>query len=341
MVYFNSQESPFTLSMRDPMSVNTNHGVFQPAEHHKPKMHCVQIQKKVQCQIKHPTKLTNTVRHPVLYTEKSTPLCYISAWAIAGGHSPSYPQKRLDLAAALDPPWGSSCLCVGGCVWECHSSRRDPSCPTTPPDSPTFTHFCAPLLGTSASDSCVCRSTIWLIVVSLPSFASSFPVGLHSCRYGLVSRSPLLNLIHLPSIPPSILPDTSLQAKTTFLVGCSLFIFLCLLLAFLSFPSRFFTPIINSVVLSCALFHWSPSSFCSTCSLADCLFCPDALRMSCTPSVFFPFSLPKSPSTPSFYQKHKLQNSVLLRLPRHDGPLALATYFCNTCGTNTAATRLN
>lgn len=173
--------------------------------------------------------------------------------------------------------------------------------------------------------------------LSLPSFASSFPVGLHSCRYGLVSRSPLLNLIHLPSIPPSILPDTSQQAKTTFLVGCSLFIFLCLLLAFLSFPSRFFTPIINSVVLSCALFHWSPSSFCSTCSLADCLFCPDALRMSCTPSVFFPFSLPKSPSTPSLYQKHKLQNSVLLRLPRHDGPLA--TYFCNTCGTNTAATR--
>lgn len=91
--------------------------------------------------------------------------------------------------------------------------------------------------------------------LSLPSFASSFPVGLHSCRYGLVSRSPLLNLIHLPSIPPSILPDTSQQAKTTFLVGCSLFIFLCLLLAFLSFPSRFFTPIINSVVLSCALFH--------------------------------------------------------------------------------------
>ncbi len=207
MVYFNSQESPFTLSMRDPMSVNTNHGVFQPAEHHKPKMHCVQIQKKVQCQIKHPTKLTNTVRHPVLYTEKSTPLCYISAWAIAGGHSPSYPQKRLDLAAALDPLWGSSCLCVGGCVWECHSSRRDPSCPTTPPDSPTFTHFCAPLLGTSASDSCVCRSTIWLIVVSLflvllLLFQSVFTLAV--MVWFLVLRC-LISSTFLPFLPPSFL----------------------------------------------------------------------------------------------------------------------------------------
>lgn len=150
----------------------------------------------------------------------------------------------------------------------------------------------------------------------------------------------MLNLIHLPSIPPSILPDTSQQAKTTFLVGCFLFIFLCLLLALLSFPSRFFfysnnafwrpflcfLSVISFFFLFYMLTRWR-------------LFCPAALRMSCTPSVFFPFSFPKSPSTPSFYQKHKLQNSALLRLPRHDGPLALSTYLCNTCGTNTAATR--
>lgn len=87
-------------------------------------------------------------------------------------------------------------------------------------------------------------------------FFSTF--GRHCCRYGLLSLSPLLNLIHLPSIPLSILPDTSQQAKTTFLVECYLFIFLCLLLlAFLSFPFFFFTPIINSnkVVISCALFY--------------------------------------------------------------------------------------
>lgn len=32
MVFFNSQESPFTLSILDPMSDNVNHGMFQPAE---------------------------------------------------------------------------------------------------------------------------------------------------------------------------------------------------------------------------------------------------------------------------------------------------------------------
>ncbi len=84
------------------------------------------------------------------------------------------------------------------------TSRRDPSHTTW------FSHIhmlLCPLLGTSASDSCVCRSTIWLIIVSLPSFASSFPqsVVTLAVMIGFLVFRCLISSTFLPFLPPSFL----------------------------------------------------------------------------------------------------------------------------------------
>ncbi len=176
IVYFNSQESPFTLSILDPISDNINHGVFHPAEaqnalrsnteegampdktSHKTNKCCSASS------ALHREKYSASLRLCLSYSRRA--LTFLSSEALGSRSCIGSSMRELVF------------VCGRVCLRVTHpegilavTSRRDPSHTTW------FFHIhmlLCPLLRTTASDSCVCRSTIWLIIVSLPSFASSF-----------------------------------------------------------------------------------------------------------------------------------------------------------------------
>lgn len=101
-----------------------------------------------------------------------------------------------------------------------------------------------------------------------------------------------------------------------------------------------FSPLINSVFLSCALSTIS-FLFLSYMLTRWLLILPRCTKNVMHSLSFFPFSLPKSPLH-SLIQKHlcnKLQNSALLHLPPLWQSSRSSTYLLNSCGTNTAVTR--
>lgn len=251
--------------------------------------------------------------HSAIETQRKVPSFVTTLPELAGGHSPSYPQQRLDLAAALDPPWGSACLCVGGCVRECHSSWRDPGCPTTPPDSPTLSrsHASVPPCGDDSEQ--FLRLQVQDYDFSLSSFASSFPqsVVTLAVRDQFLVLCCLISSTFLPFLPPSFLTLHSKPRLRSWLDALSSFSSASHLLS-LSFPSPF-SPLINSIVPSCAL------STISFLFLSYMLTCWLLILPRCTKNVMhsLSFSLshsPNHPFTPSFYQKH-LCTSCRIQLP--------------------------